>query len=247
MIPIKTQSDIDAIRESGRIVGVVLNHLAEKIRPGVTTLELDKWAEATIRDLGGEPAFKGYHGFPATLCTSINEQVVHGIPSNRSLQNGDLVSIDVGAKLKGWYSDAARTYAVGDVDERSIRLIEVTKESLDIGVAQARVGNRLSDIGHAIQQHVEKAGFSVVRDFVGHGVGRQLHEEPQIPNFGEPHQGVRLKKGMVLAIEPMVNSGTFEVKILEDQWTVVTKDKERSAHFEYTIAVSDGEAEVLTK
>lgn len=247
MIPIKRPEEIDAIRQAGRIVGSILAEMESKVRPGVTTSELDQWAEAYIRDQGGEPAFKGYHGFPATLCTSINEQVVHGIPGQRQLKNGELISIDVGVKLNGWYSDAARTYAVGEVDPQTAKLMDITYSSLQAGISQAKPGNRLSDIGHAVQQVVEGAGFSVVRDFVGHGIGRQLHEEPQIPNFGEPHQGVRLKTGMVLAIEPMVNYGGYEVRTLDDRWTVVTKDGQRSAHYEYTIAIAPQGAEVLTK
>lgn len=246
MITIKTAGEIDAIRRSGRIVGEILKQLEAMIKPGITTAELDKWAEAFIRERGGEPAFKGYHEFPATLCTSINEQVVHGIPGKYILKDRDLISVDVGVKLDGWYSDAACSYAVGEVDSETARLMNVTKSALTAGVAQAKAGNRLSDIGHTIQKFVEAERFSIVRDFVGHGIGRQLHEDPQIPNFGEPNQGIRLKKGMVLAIEPMVNSGGYQVKTLDDMWTVVTRDGSRSAHFEYTIAVSDNEAEVLT-
>lgn len=246
MIPVKTAGEIAAIRRSGSITADLLRQLEGLIKPGVTTLELDRWAEGFIRDRGGKPAFKGYHGYPATLCTSFNDQVVHGIPGQVKLKRGDLISIDVGVQLEGWYSDAARTFAVGDLAEEEHRLIEVTRSALALGIAQAKEGNRLSDIGHAIQRHVEAAGFSVVRDFVGHGIGRQLHEEPQIPNFGEPNQGVRLKKGMVFAIEPMVNQGAYHVRTLEDHWTVVTQDGSRSAHFENTIAVSDGGAEVLT-
>jgi len=221
--------------------------LEDLIRPGITTKELDIWAEKLIRSRGAMPGFKGYHGFPATLCTSVNEQVVHGIPGSRVLKAGEIISVDVGVRLKGWYGDAARTYAVGRVDSETERLMRVTREALELGVAQARPDNRLSDIGHAIQTHVEAAGFSVVRDFVGHGIGRELHEAPQIPNYGEPHCGVRLKKGMVLAIEPMVNAGQFEVRVLDDKWTVVTQDGLLSSHFEYTVALSDTVAEVMTK
>ncbi len=247
MIPIKTADEIAVLQQSGRITAELLRQLESFIRPGVTTLEMDHWAEHFIRDHGGKPAFKGYHGYPATLCTSLNNQVVHGIPGKVKLKAGDLISIDVGVQLEGWFSDAARTFAVGDLPQEEHRLIEVTQTALVLGIAQAKAGRRLSDIGHAIQRHVEAAGFSVVRDFVGHGIGRQLHEEPQIPNFGEADQGVRLKKGMVLAIEPMVNKGSYHVRTLDDHWTVVTQDGSRSAHFENTIVVSDDEAEVLTQ
>jgi methionyl aminopeptidase len=247
VITIKTSAEIDAMRQAGRIVGEILKQLPEKIRPGITTQSLDQWAEKFIRSKGALPAFKGYQGFPATLCTSINEQVVHGIPGPRVLKDGDLLSVDVGVKLDGWYGDGAWSFPVGKVDPESERLMKVTRESLELGVAQAKPGNRLSAIGHAIQTHVEAAGFSVVRDFVGHGIGRQLHEEPQVPNYGEPDQGVRLRAGMVLAIEPMVNAGGFGVRILNDDWTVVTRDGTRSAHFEYTVALTDEHAEVITR
>ncbi len=247
MISTKTPDEIDIMRHAGKITGEVLNNLGNLIRPGITTKELDDWAEKLIRSRGAMPGFKGYQGFPATLCTSVNEQVVHGIPGPRVLKEGEIISVDVGVRLNGWYSDAARTYAVGQVDSEAERLMRVTREALELGVAQARPDNRISDIGHAVQTHVEAAGFSVVRDFVGHGIGRKLHEAPQIPNYGEPHCGVRLKEGMVLAIEPMVNAGQFEVRVLEDEWTVVTRDGSLSSHFEYTVALSDREAEVITK
>lgn len=234
------------MRKSGRIVAEVLDGLRKLIKPGISTLALDQWAEKKIRDRGAIPSFKGYNGFPSTLCTSIDSQVVHGIPSDRRLQEGEIISVDVGAVMGGWHGDAARTYAVGDVDNETRRLMDTTQASLEIGLAQAKIGNRLSDIGHAIQKYVEAAGFSVVRDFVGHGIGKNLHEDPQIPNFGEPHQGVLLKHGMIMAIEPMVNAGKFPVKILDDHWTVVTRDGKRSAHFENTIAILDSGMEVLT-
>ncbi len=247
MISLKTPAEVEQIRAGGKIVAEILRGLADLIRPGVTTAELDRWAEKLIVSKKALPAFKGYRGFPATLCTSLNEAVVHGIPGSRVLKNGDILSVDVGVKLGDWYSDAAWTYPVGDVDAESRRLMQVTQESLELGIQAALPGQRLSDIGHAVQKHVERAGFSVVRDFVGHGLGRQLHEDPQIPNFGAPGQGVRLKAGMVLAIEPMVNVGGYEVRVLEDQWTVVTQDGKRSAHFEHTVALLNGQVEVLTR
>lgn len=246
MIPLRSRADVEGMRLAGRLVAEVLDGLRSLVQPGVTTAELDRWAEALIRDQGGEPAFKGYQGFPSTLCTSVNEEVVHGIPGQRKLRAGDIISVDVGTKINGWFGDAARTYPVGDINQDSRRLIEVTRESLAKGLQQVRVGNRLSSVGHAIQQHVEAAGFSVVRDFVGHGIGRALHEEPQVPNFGEPGQGLPLKAGMILAIEPMVNAGDFPVRVLKNRWTVVTNDKRRSAHFEHTVAVTEKGAEVLT-
>ncbi len=247
MITLKTPAEIARMRAGGQIVGEVLRGLQGRIRPGVTTSELDRWAEELIRRRGGVPAFKGYRGFPATLCTSVNEQVVHGIPGPRVLLEGDLLSVDVGVRLGDWYSDGAWSYPVGTVSPTAVRLMAVTREALEKGIRAVRAGARLGDIGAAVQQHVEAAGFSVVRDFVGHGIGRALHEEPQVPNFGEPGRGLRLESGMVLAIEPMVNAGGFTVAVLEDQWTVVTQDRSLSAHFEHTVAVGDQEAEVLTK
>ncbi len=247
MISLKTAAEIEYIRTGGKIVGEVLRGLAEMIKPGVTTGELDRWAEKYVLRQKAAPAFKGYRGYPATLCTSLNHEVVHGIPGSRVLQPGDILSVDMGVKYKEWYSDAAWTYAVGEVDDASRRLMQATQESLELGIKAAVAGNRLSDIGHAVQTHVERKGFSVVRDFVGHGIGRQLHEDPQVPNFGAPGQGVRLKDGMVLAIEPMVNAGGYAVRVLGDQWTVVTQDGSRSAHFEHTVALINGQAEVLTK
>ncbi len=246
MIALRSGAEIAAMRQAGQVVGEVLRGLEALVRPGVTTAELDRWAEALIRERGGKPSFKGYHGFPATLCTSLNEEVVHGIPGSRKLRTGDLVSIDVGVCWEGWHGDAARTYPVGDISEASARLLETTRTALQLGIQQARIGNRLSDIGHAVQRHVEASGFSVVRDFVGHGIGRELHEEPQVPNFGPPHQGVALKAGMVLAIEPMVNAGRYGVHVIRNRWTVVTDDGSRSAHFEHTVAITDTQAEVLT-
>ena len=246
VIIIKSSREIEHLRKSNAIVAEVFQKLKEMISPGVTTQELDQVAEKVILSRGAIPAFKGYRGFPATLCISINEEVVHGIPGQRRLKEGDIVSLDVGVNLRGYLGDAAITLPVGEVDQTAKRLLEVTEKALTIGIEWAMVGNRLSDISHAIQTWVESHEFSVVRDFVGHGIGRDLHEEPQIPNFGSPHQGPRLEKGMVFALEPMVNEGTYGVRILSDGWTVVTADGKRSAHFEHSIVVTDGRAEILS-
>jgi len=234
------------LRKANAIVAEVFDRLKSEVTPEITTRELDQIAEAYIRSRGAVPAFKGYRGFPGTLCVSINEEIVHGIPGQRKLKEGDIVSIDVGVNLNGYFGDAAITLPVGEVDEEAKRLLDVTEKALALGIDKAKIGNRLFDISFAIQHWVEAHGFSVVRDFVGHGIGKSLHEEPQIPNFGSPHQGPRLEKGMVLALEPMVNEGTYEVRILSDAWTVVTADGKRSAHFEHTIAIIDGEAAVLS-
>jgi methionyl aminopeptidase len=246
VIIIKSLREIEQLKRSNAIVAEVFQKLKRVIAPGITTLELDRIAEEVVFSKGAIPAFKGYRGFPATLCVSINEEVVHGIPSQRRLKEGDIVSLDVGTNLKGYFGDGAITLPVGEVDRTGQRLLEVTEKALYIGIDEAKAGNRLFDISYAIQTWVESHGFSVVRDFVGHGIGMDLHEEPQIPNFGSPHQGPRLEKGMVLALEPMVNEGIYEVKILSDGWTVVTVDGRRSAHFEHTIAITDGEAEILS-
>jgi methionyl aminopeptidase len=251
MIPLKSIEEIEFIRESSRIVADVLKLVGAQVRSGMTTLELDKVAEDFIRSMGGEPAFKGYgwdkkNLFPATLCTSIDAEVVHGIPSKRMLKDGDLLSIDVGVKKNGFYGDGACSFAIGEVSEEKQRLMRVTQESLAKGIEQAVAGKRVHDVSNAIQHHVEANGFSVVRDLVGHGVGRKLHEEPSIPNFGEPGTGVVLKDGMTLAIEPMVNAGTWRVKVATDGWTVLTVDGKPSAHFEHTIAIVHGKAEILT-
>jgi methionyl aminopeptidase len=235
------------LRRANAIVAEVFEELVKQVAPGVTTLELDQAAERMILEKGGIPAFKGYRGFPRTLCISINEQVVHGIPDSRRLKDGDLVSIDSGVNYNGYYGDAAITLPVGDVDDQGRRLLEVTEKALYLGIEKARAGNRLSDISCAIQGWVESHGFSVVRDFVGHGIGKALHEDPQIPNYGPPHQGPRLEYGMVLALEPMVNEGTYEVKVLSDGWTVVTADGKRSAHFEHSILITDEGAEILSR
>ena len=246
MIVCKSPREIERMREANVLVADVLAHLASMVAPGVTTAELDAEAERLVRAGGAEPAFKGYRGYPATLCASINEQVVHGIPSNRALAEGDIISLDMGVKLNGFYGDSAVTVPVGRVADETARLLRVTQESLDRGIEQVRVGGRVSDIGHAIQQHVEANGFSVVREFVGHGIGAALHEEPQIANYGEPGRGPRMAEGMVLAIEPMVNMGRPAVKVLSDGWTAVTRDGSLSAHFEHTVAVTGTGPLVLT-
>ncbi len=246
MINIRSPREIVQLRKANHIVAGLFERLKQEIGPGVTTRDLDRISEEYIRSKGAVPAFKGYRGFPATLCVSINEQVVHGIPDQRKLEDGDIVSLDGGVNFHGYYGDAAITVPVGSVDEEAGRLLDVTEKALYIGIEKARAGNRLFDISFAIQQWVESHGFSVVRDFVGHGIGKSLHEEPQIPNFGSPHQGPRLEEGMIFALEPMVNEGTYEVKVLSDDWTVVTADGKRSAHFEHTIALTDGEPEILS-
>ena len=235
------------MRIANALVAEVLADLAAMVAPGVTTADLDAAAEAKVRAAGAEPAFKGYRGYPATLCASVNEQVVHGIPSKRSLNEGDIVSLDMGVKLNGFFGDSAVTVGVGRVSDDVARLLRITQEALERGIAQVRVGGRISDIGHAIQQHVEAHGFSVVREFVGHGIGAALHEEPQIANYGEPGRGPRLAEGMVLAIEPMVNMGRAGVKVLSDGWTAVTRDGSLSAHFEHTVAVTKDGPLVLTR
>ena len=229
------------------MVAEVIQYLKTRVVPGVTTLELSNSARDLIIKLGGVPAFKGYREFPGDICTSINEEVVHGIPGKRRLRDGDILSLDIGVKFGGYYGDAAMTIPVGSVSKEAKRLLEVTEEALYVGIGSARQGMRLSDLSHAIQTHAEKNGFSIVREFVGHGIGAKMHEEPQIPNFGEPNHGPRLKKGMVLAIEPMVNAGGPEVEILRDGWTAVTKDRRLSAHFEHTVLITDKEPEILTK
>jgi methionyl aminopeptidase len=251
MISLKTLEEIELIRESGRIVADVLKLVGARIQPGIDTLELDRVAEDFIRSMGGEPAFKGYgwdkkNLFPATLCTSIDEEVVHGIPSKRLLKNGDLLSVDVGVKKDGFYGDGAWSFAVGEISSEKMKLMRVTEESLSIGIENAIIDKRIHDVSFSIQQHVEGNGFSVVRDLVGHGIGRELHEEPSVPNFGEKGTGPILKNGMTLAIEPMVNAGTWRVKVGSDGWTVLTADGKPSAHFEHTIAIINGKAEILT-
>lgn len=235
------------MREAGRITAVALRLVGEAVRPGATTRELDVIAESYIRSQGAEPAFKGYHGFPATLCTSPNDQVVHGIPGRTVLCEGDILSVDCGAIVDGYYGDAAVTFAVGAVSEEAERLLAVTAASLQAAIAECRPDRRLSDVSHAVQTVVEAAGFSVVREYVGHGIGRSMHEEPQVPNYGHPGKGPQLKPGMVLAIEPMVNAGGHGVHGLDDGWTVVTDDGRPSAHFEHTVAVTEHGPLVLTE
>lgn len=247
MIIIKSRQEIDLMRESGKVTGYILNTLADFIKPGISTMDVDRYVEDTIRKHKMIPTFKGYGGFPGSACVSINEEVVHGIPDKkRIIHEGDIVSVDVGSTYKGYVSDAARTYAVGKVDAEAQRLIDVTRESFFAGMEFARVGYRLSDISHAIQAHAEGAGFSVIRDFVGHGVGREMHEDPQIPNYGKPGKGPRLVAGMVFAIEPMICQGTYEVETLLNDWTVVTADGKLAAHYENTVVINDGEPELLT-
>lgn len=246
MIIIKSLQEIELMRQAGRIVADTLQELAGAIRPGITTIQLDTLARQYIQKSGARPAFLGYHGFPATICTSLNEEVVHGIPGLRRLKAGDIISIDVGVFYKGYYGDAAATFPVGEVSPLAKRLLEVTRESLYKGIEKAYPGNRLYDISAAIQTYVESRGFSVVRSYVGHGIGSEMHEEPQVPNYGLPGKGPLLEAGMVLAIEPMVNAGTWEVETLSDDWTVVTKDRNLSAHFEHTVAIMQDGPEILT-
>ncbi|WP_366923242.1 type I methionyl aminopeptidase [Metallumcola ferriviriculae] len=247
MITLKSDRELEYMRDAGRIVAETHLELEKAIRPGITTKELDIIAEKYILSQGAKPAFKGYQGFPASICVSIDAEVVHGIPGLRELKNGNIISIDIGTVINGFYGDAARTFPVGEIDEDMQRLLRVTEESLKAGIAKAVEGNRLSDISHAVQIVAEGSGFSVVRDYVGHGIGREMHEEPQVPNFGKPGRGPRLKAGMTLAIEPMVNMGTHEVITLEDNWTVVTRDGAGSAHFEDTIAITEAGPVVLTR
>jgi len=246
MALVEQKDTIEGVRAAAQVVARALREMGRAVRPGITTAELDRIAEQVIRDHGARPAFKGYRGFPASICPSVNEEVVHGIPGPRALAEGDIIGIDVGAELNGWYGDAARTFAVGDVSDEARRLMRVTEEALERGIRQARAGNRVGDISHAVQSHVEEQGFSVVRDLVGHGIGRQMHEEPAVPNFGPPGKGPRLLAGQVLAIEPMVNAGGHAVTTRPDGWTVVTRDGRWSAHFEHTVAVGRDGPEILS-
>lgn len=247
MIISKTSREIDIMRDAGRIVALTHQELQKFIQPGITTKELDAIAEKFIRSHDAEPSFKGYGGFPGSICTSVNEQLVHGIPGSLKLKDGDIISIDIGAKYNGYHGDSAWTYPVGHVSGETQALLEATEESLYQGLKEAEPGVRLSDISHAIQSYAEPKGFSIVREYVGHGVGQELHEDPQIPHFGPPGKGPRLKPGMVLAVEPMVNAGSRYVKTLGDRWTVVTTDGKMCAHFEHTIAINDTGYEILTK
>ena len=247
MITIKSDREITLMKEAGRIVALAHQEVEKHVKAGVTTLELDQIVEKVIRDNDATPSFKGYGGFPGSACTSVNDQVVHGIPSNKvTLKDGDIISIDIGALYKGYHGDSAWTYPVGTIDDDVRQLLEVTKQSLFEGLKQATAGNRLTDISHAIQTYAESFGYSVVREFVGHGVGKHLHEDPQIPNFGPSGRGTLLKAGMTFAIEPMINQGRKEVKVLKDNWTAVTVDRKMSAHFEHTILVTKGDYIILT-
>lgn len=247
-IELKSPADLERMRRAGRLAAQVLEAVGRAVAPGVTTKELDRLAEKFIRDAGGVPTFLGYRGYTATLCASINEEVVHGIPNpKRVLREGDIVGIDVGATLDGFVGDTAATFAVGRITDEAQRLLQTTRESLDQGIAAARVGNRLGDVSAAIQRVAEEKGYSVVRDFVGHGIGRNMHEEPSVPNYGTAGTGLRLEAGLVIALEPMVNMGTWRVQVLKDGWTVVTEDNRLSAHFEHTVAVTDAGPEILTQ
>jgi len=246
MISVKSRHELEIMREAGRIVAMAHAQVKRVVAPGITTRELDDVVEQVIQRAGATPSFKGYQGFPAAICASVNEELVHGIPGERQLQEGDIVSVDIGAFFKGYHGDSAYTYAVGSISQEAQRLLDVTEASLYEGVKRAIVGNRLSDISHAIQSYVDPRGMSIVREYVGHGIGREMHEAPQIPNFGPPGRGPRLKAGMVLAIEPMVNAGGPDVRTLLDNWTVVTEDGSLCAHFEHTVAVDDNGPVLLT-
>ena len=247
MIILKSAREINYLRDAGRIVAETLQEVKKAAKPEVTTLELDRIAEEYIRRHGAVPSCKGYNGYPASICATENEEVVHGIPGLKKLKNGDNVSVDITAAINGYHGDAAITIPVGEVDAEVKKLLDVTEQALYKGIEQARLGNRLSDISHAVQDYAESFGFGVVRDYVGHGIGRSMHEDPQVPNYGAPDRGPRLKSGMTLAIEPMINMGTHKVKTLDDGWTVVTEDHKRSAHFEHTVAITPDGPEILTK
>jgi methionyl aminopeptidase len=247
MIIGKSKKEIEKMRAAGKLVGQVLGHLKSIVEPGITTLEVDRVAEKMIRDAGALPTFKGYNGFPYSICASVNEQVVHGFPSTYKLKEGDIFSIDCGATLGGFVGDTATTVPVGKVDEERLKLIRITEESLELAILQCQPGNHLGDIGWAVQQHAESHGYSIVRDYVGHGIGRRMHEDPQIPNYGKPGLGTKIKAGYVFAVEPMVNAGTHFTKVLADGWTVVTMDGKPSAHVEHTIAITEDGPEVLTR
>jgi methionyl aminopeptidase len=239
MVILKRPDEIEKMRASNRIVAEILAALQEKTKPGITTIELDRYSEEMAKKKGAKPAFKGYRGYPFALCASVNAEVVHGMPSNRILKSGDIISLDFGVYYKGYYGDAAITVPIGDISEEAMKLLKITEQSLYDGIRQAEVGNRLGDISSVVQNRVEAAGFSVVRDFGGHGIGKRLHEEPHVPNYGIGGRGIELKSGMVLAIEPMVNTGTYKVNILDNGWTVVTEDGKLSAHFEHTVAITE--------
>ncbi|UTM18006.1 type I methionyl aminopeptidase [Bacillus paranthracis] len=246
MIICKTPREIEIMREAGRIVALTHQELKQHITPGITTKELDQIAEKTIQKYGATPSFKGYNGFPGSICASVNEELVHGIPGKRKLKEGDIISIDIGAKYNGYHGDSAWTYLVGNISESVQKLLDVTEKSLYLGLEQVKPGERLSNISHAVQTHAEENGFSIVREYVGHGIGQDLHEDPQIPHYGPPNRGPRLKPGMVICVEPMVNQGRRYVKTLSDDWTVVTVDGKWCAHFEHTIALTEAGYEILT-
>jgi methionyl aminopeptidase len=246
MIIGKSKRELEKMRAAGRLVGLVRSHLRSLVKPGVTTIEIDRIAEKMIRDAGALPTFKGYNGFPYSICASVNEQIVHGFPSNYKLKSGDIFSIDVGVTLEGFVGDTATTVPVGNVSEDRLQLIRVTEECLQRAIEQCRPGKHLGDIGWAVQEHAESHGYSIVRDYVGHGIGRRMHEDPQIPNYGRPGLGPKIKSGYVFAVEPMVNLGSHHTKVLADNWTVVTVDSQPSAHVEHTIAITDDGPEVLT-
>lgn len=245
-IELKSKNELGWMREAGRIVALTLDELERAAQPGVTLIELDRLAEESIRRHKATSSFLGYHGYPKVLCTSVNEVVVHGIPDGRKLTEGDIVGLDFGVSVKGFHGDAARTVAVGRISDAAQRLVDTARLALQRAIEQVRADRRVSDIGHAVQAGVQDAGYSVVRDFVGHGIGRRMHEEPQVPNYGQPGRGPRLRTGMVMAIEPMVNEGGFEVDVLTDRWTVVTRDRRLSAHFEHTVALTEHGPEILT-
>jgi methionyl aminopeptidase len=248
MITLKSPREIDLMRRAGQVVATILHEMCEMVEPGISTGELDRFAESRCKELGVKPAFKGYHGFPACVCISVNDEVVHGIPSmKRVLKAGDIVGMDFGVIYDGWFGDSARTVPVAKVSKEASDLMVRTEEALRRGIEQVRAGNRIFDIGHAIQNYVEGFGYGVVREFVGHGIGRALHEEPQVPNFGPRGKGLALKEGMVLAIEPMINAGSHEVRVLSDGWTAVTADRSLSAHFEHTVAITPEGPRVLTE
>ncbi len=247
MIICRSKSEIEKLRRSGRLVRQLLEETRRQARPGVSTLDLERFVEGRLEEAGAKPAFKGYRGYPCCLCASVNEEIIHSIPSERRLKEGDIVSLDLGVILDGYYGDSALTAAIGEISEPLQRLMRVTQECLDLGIRQARAGNRVGDISWAVQQHAEENGYSVVREFVGHGVGRALHEEPQVPNYGQAGRGPVLKPGMVIAIEPMVNAGRADVKVLKDKWTAVTADGQYSAHFEHMVAITPDGADILTE
>lgn len=247
MITIKSQNEISLMRKAGQMVALTREELKKHIKPGVTTKQLDEIAEKFIYSLGGIPSFKGYNGFPGSICTSVNEVVVHGIPSNTKLKEGDIITLDIGVYYEGFHGDSAWTYGVGKISETDQQLLDVTLNSLYAGLKEAKPNNRVGDISHAIQSYVEPYGYGIVEEFTGHGIGRELHEDPYVPNFGQPKTGALLRKGMTICVEPMINLGTKRVKVLKDNWTTVTLDKKKSAHFEHMIAITDDGYEILTE